>query len=234
MRICMVIVATAMVGCGSSTSPAFPTPATASPTPATRSTPLSTLAISAFHVRLLEVSNGRYVYRPTLVLSETSLKDAATLTDIVLSGPDGDSFSIIVKGGTPMRVLAGQTWDLTLSPYYPAFIDIDTRSEIADVRATRSIRATVWVCTIGNEHGDRDEITPISAIIRRADVVQLGGLGCTLISSNGGGRDPADSVNLELTLRMRADRLPPSPCVELSHDHPPERSCDGWRFGRLA
>lgn len=134
MRICMVIVATAMVGCGSSTSPAFPTPATASPT---RSTPLSTLAISAFHVRLLEVSTGRYVYRPTLVLSETSLKDA-TLTDIVLSVPDGDSFSIIVKGGTPMRVLAGQTWDLTLSPYYPAFIDIDTRSEIADVRATVS------------------------------------------------------------------------------------------------
>lgn len=107
------------------------------------STPLSTLggatlAISAFDVRLLEVSNGRNVYRPTLVLAETSLKDAATLTDIVLSIPDGDSFSIIVKGGTPMRVLAGQTWDLTRSPYYPAFIDIDTGSEVAAVRATVS------------------------------------------------------------------------------------------------
>lgn len=135
MRKCMIIVAAAMVGC-SSTSPV-------SPTPAMVSTPLSTLggatlAISAFDVRLLEVSNGRNVYRPTLVLAETSLKDAATLTDIVLSIPDGDSFSIIVKGGTPMRVLAGQTWDLTRSPYYPAFIDIDTGSEVAAVRATVS------------------------------------------------------------------------------------------------
>ena len=119
------MVAAAMVGCTSSTSPVSPTP-------------LSTLAISAFDVRFLEVSNGRNVYRPTLVLLETSLKGTATLTDIVLSLPNGDSFSIIVKGGTPLHVPAGQSWDLAQSPYYPAFIDIDSHSEVAAVRATVS------------------------------------------------------------------------------------------------
>ena len=124
MRICMVIIAaTAMVGC--SKTPGSPTPLS------------STLAISAFQVRPLEL-NGRHVYRPTLILSETSLKDAATLIDIVLSVPDGGSFSIIVKGGTPIRIPAGQTWDLNQSPYYPAFVDIDSGSEIAEVRATVS------------------------------------------------------------------------------------------------
>lgn len=100
--------------------------------------PLSTLAISAFEMRFLEVSNGRNVYRPTLVLLETSFKDTATLTDIVLSIPNGDTFSIIVKGGIPLRVPAGQTWDLTQSHYYPAFIDIDSHSEVEVVRATVS------------------------------------------------------------------------------------------------
>jgi hypothetical protein len=136
LRKCMLIVAAAMVGCSSSTSPVSPTPANVSIPLSTAPTSGATLAISAFDVRLLKVSDGWNVYRPTLVLSETSLKDAATLTDIVLSIPDGDSFSIIVKGGTPLRVPPGQTWDLAQSPYYPAFIDIDSRAEVAAVRAT--------------------------------------------------------------------------------------------------
>jgi hypothetical protein len=132
MRI--VVVAVAMAGCSSSTSPVSPT------TPATVTVPTSgaMLEIAAFDVKLLELSkDGVNVYRPTLVLSETSLKDAATLTDIVLFPiPDGGaSFSIIVRGGTPMRVPAGQTWNLSQSPYYPAFVDIDSRSDVAAVRA---------------------------------------------------------------------------------------------------
>ena len=131
----LLLVAVAMVGC-STTSPVSPTPA--SPVATTPTTSGATLAIAAFDVRLLEVGRDAVnIYRPGLASSETSLKDAATLTDIVLYPiPDGGaSFSIVVRGGTPMRILAGQTWDLAQSPYYPPFVDIDSRSEVAAVKA---------------------------------------------------------------------------------------------------
>jgi hypothetical protein len=50
----------------------------------------------------------------------------------------GDSFSVLVKGGVPQRVPPGQTWNLSMSPYYPAFVDIDSRSEIGSTLATVS------------------------------------------------------------------------------------------------
>ena len=139
MRVCLLVLAFAVVGCSAPISPSEPSSgavATSSAPPS--GAPVATLAISSFDVTLFGVSNGRYVYRPTLVASETSGKSAATLTDIVLSIPGGDSFSVLVHGGVPQRVPPGQTWNLSMSPYYPAFVDIDSRSEIANVLVTVS------------------------------------------------------------------------------------------------
>ena len=139
MRVCLLVLAIAMVSCGAPISPSAPSSgavATSSEPPS--GVPVATLAISSFDVSLLGVSNGRYIYRPTLVASETSRKSAATLIDIVLLIPGGDSFSVLVHGGVPQRVPSGQTWNLSMSPYYPAFVDIDSRSEIANVLVTVS------------------------------------------------------------------------------------------------
>lgn len=142
MRICLIVLATAMVGCSAPTSPSpLPsgTPVSTAAAPPS-GTPLATLAISSFELTLLEViSNGRHVYRPTLVLFETSAKSAAILMDVVFSTTGGDSQSILVQGlRVPPRVPPGQTWNLTMSPYYPAFVDIDIRPEIEHVLATVS------------------------------------------------------------------------------------------------
>lgn len=160
MRVCLLVVAIAMVSCGAPTSPSAPSSgavATSSAPPS--GAPVATLAISSFDVTLLEVSNGRYVYRPMLVLSETGGRSAATLTGIVLSTPGGDSFGVVnvLVGGYTQRVPPGQTWDLSMSPYYPAFADQDSHSEVESVQA---------VVSFTDDEGRRGSVSS-TAIVKR-------------------------------------------------------------------
>ncbi len=125
-----------------------PTPAASTPAPVGPS--VATLAVSSFEVTFDNYFNGGYWYRPTMVLTETSGKSAATLQSISFSIPNGNTFFIAApnvpngKGcfltSQSKVVPAGHTWNLNSVYYY--CLDIDSRIDITGVPLSVTVSFT--------------------------------------------------------------------------------------------
>jgi hypothetical protein len=107
------------------------------PVPA-RTLPSATLVVSTFDVEYQELFGGRYWYRPTMMLTETSGKNAAKLISISFSLPDGTSLDI-VNNAAPGKgcfltsesqaVAAGASWDASSIYWY--CLDIDSHFNLS-------------------------------------------------------------------------------------------------------